>query len=156
MRIVLYTCTAENNRVNKEEYLSNSFQLEGVLRGKSSVIDPIIQIEKTNPAYYNYNYMYIADFRRFYYINNITHIQAKIWEISAHVDVLYTWYRDIIASPCIIERSSTYEDANLYLDDGSFVMDSRKYNTVKSFPYGFNDNGEYVLICAGGVNPNAG
>lgn len=151
MRIVLYTCTAENNRVNKEAYISNAFQLEGTFRDESSVIDPVIRIEKTNPAAYNYNYMYIAAFGRFYYINNIIHIREKIWEIHAHVDVLYTWGASIRASEVVIDKTSSFDDANLYLDDGSFVMDSRKYNTVTSFPNGFNDAGQYILICAGGV-----
>lgn len=151
MRIVLYTCTAENNRVNKEDYITNAFQLEGTLRSETSAIDPVISIEKTNPLAYNYNYMYIKDFQRFYFINNIIHIRNKLWEIHAHVDVLYSWMTDIKKSRAVIDRTSSFDYANLYLDDGSFVMDSHKYNTVKSFPAGFNNSGSNILICAGGV-----
>ena len=150
MRIVLYTCTAENNRVDKESFISNSFQLEGTLRNESSVIDPVITVEKTNPARYNYNYMFIEEFKRYYFINNIVHLRENLWEIHAHVDVLYTWLGDIKNSKCIVDKTQNPDDSNMYFDDGSFVMDSRKYNVVRSFSSGFNDGGQYILICAGG------
>lgn len=151
MRIVLYTCTAETNRVDKEDYITNAFQLEGTLRSETSALDPVIKIEKTNPLAYNYNYMFIKDFHRFYFITNIIHIRNNLWEIHAHVDVLYSWMTDIKKSRAVIDRTSSFDLANLYLDDGSFVMDSHKYNTVKSFSNGFNNNSSNILICAGGT-----
>ena len=150
MVVRLYACTAENNRVDKTDFLSSEFNMEGSLREESSVIDPVILIEKTNPAIQNYNYMYIPEFGRWYYINDIISVNTKLWEIHAHVDVLYTWGADIRKSKCIIDKTADATDANLYLDDGSFVMDSHKYNTVIPFTSGFDSSGSYVLICAGG------
>ena len=149
MRISLYVCTAENNRVDKTDYISSAFNMNGTLREESSIIDPVIVVEKTNPAIQRYNYMYIAEFGRWYYIRDIVSRTNKIWEIHAHVDVLYTWGADIKQNKCVIEKAAS-GDANLYLDDGSFVMDSHKYNTITPFPYGFDDSGNYILICAGG------
>ena len=150
MRIYLYTCNSEYNRINKKEYLTNEFQIEGILKEESSVIDPQILIEKTNPAKYNYNYMYIPDFNRWYYIQNIEHLRNKLWKITAHVDVLYTWGASIKSSKCILERTQNDKNANLYLNDGSFVLDSRKYLLTLPFENGLEDDGELVLICAGG------
>ena len=151
MQISLFTCTAENHRVDKSNYINNRFNLDGTLRNESSVIDPVILIEKTNPAKYHYNYMYIDEFKRWYYINDIISIRNDIWEIHAHVDVLYTWFADIGNMECIIDKTEDYGNANFYYDDGSFVMDSRNNIELKEFANGFNENGQYILICAGGI-----
>lgn len=151
MQISLFTCTAENHRVDKSAYINNRFNLDGTLRNESSVIDPVILIEKSNPAKYHYNYMYIDEFKRWYYINDIISIRNNIWEIHAHVDVLYTWYADIGNMECIIDKTEDYGTANFYYDDGSFVMDCRSNIELKEFSNGFNENGQYILICAGGV-----
>lgn len=150
MQINLFTCTAERNRVNKSNYISNRFNINGTLRNESSIIDPIILIEKTNPVSNYYNYMYIDEFKRWYFINDIVSIRNNIWEIHAHVDVLYTWGADIGNMEAVIDRCENPNDANLYYDDGSFVLDSRNNIEIKEFPNGFNENGSYILICAGG------
>ena len=149
MQIDLFLCTAENVRVDKSGYLNSRFSINGALRNESSIIDPVIIIEKTNPS--AYNYMYISEFSRWYYINDMISIRENVWEIHAHVDVLYTWYRDIANSEAILEKCEDSGNSNMYYDDGSFVFDCRNNFEVKEFPNGFNENGSYILICAGGV-----
>lgn len=150
MDIWLYNCTAENNRVNKSDYISNAFNIQGSLRNPSDVINPTIIIEKTNPAGSLYNYAYITEFRRWYYINNWRSINTNIWELTAHVDVLMTWGAQIKANKAIISRTEDFNNANMYIDDGAFVMDSRKNNTIIEYPLGLDNNGQFILICAGG------
>ena len=151
MELNLFTCNAENERVDKTNFISNRFVMQGTLRDESSVIDPVIVIEKTNPAISNYNYMYIPEFGRWYYINDIVSIRNKIWEIHAHVDVLYTWGADIKNMEGIADKLEDFYNVNMYYDDGSFIMDCRKDIQVKEFPNGLNETGQYILICAGGV-----
>lgn len=150
MQISLFTCTAENNRVDKTDYISNRFVMDGAFRNESSVVDPVILIEKSNPSEFYYNYMYIPDFKRWYYINDYITVRNNLWELHAHVDVLYTWRASITQMKAVIDKTQNLADANMYMDDGSFVMDSRKYNTVIPFPNSLSQNGEYILICAGG------
>lgn len=151
MEINLFTCNAENERVDKTNYISNRFVMNGTLRDESSVIDPVILIEKTNPAKSNYNYMYIPEFGRWYYINDIISVRNALWEIHAHVDVLYTWGADIKNMEGLADKLEDFYNANVYYDDGSFIMDCRKDIQVKEFPSGLNETGQYILICAGGV-----
>lgn len=151
MQISLFSCNAENNRVNKSNYINNRFALDGYLKNNTSVIDPVIVIEKNNPAKYNYNYMYIEEFNRWYFITDIVSLTNTTWEIHAHVDVLYSWYADIGNMECIISKTELYNNANFYYDDGSFVVDCRDSIELKEFSGGFNENGAYILICAGGV-----
>lgn len=151
MQINLFCCNAEKNRVNKTDYITNRFTLDGTLKNKTSITNPIILIEKpTNPVTYNYNYMYIAEFKRYYFIDDIVNVNKNMWEIHASVDVLFSFMYDILSTYAILDKVEDTEKANLYLDDGSFVMDTRKDNTIIKFPSGFNSNGSYILICAGG------
>ena len=151
MQINLFTCTAERNRVNKYDYLSNRFAINGHIKSPTSAMNLVIEIEKTNPVLYKYNYLYIEAFDRYYFIDDITNVSRNRWIIHASVDVLYSFKNDILSMECVIDKVENEIDANLYLDDGSFVMDSRKYNQIKEFPSGLNQNGSYILICAGGV-----
>lgn len=151
MEINLFTCNAERNRVNKYNYLSNRFAMDGTLRKATSAMNIVIEVEKTNPLIYQYNYMYIEEFARWYYIDDISSIRNGLWQISASVDVLMSFKNDILKSEVIVDKIEDESKANLYLDDGSFVMDSRKYNEIKEFPNGLNENGSYILICAGGI-----
>lgn len=150
MQIDLFTCNAERNRIDKSSYISNRFTLEGSFRNESSALDINVIVEKTNPLLYDYNYMYISEFKRWYFINNISTIRNKLWSISATVDVLMTFKTDILSSTAILDKVEDEVVSNVYLDDGSFVMDTRKFNEVLEFPNGLNENGQYILICAGG------
>lgn len=150
MQINLFTYNKERNRINKTEYLFNRFALDGTLRDNTSVVNPVIKVEKTNPTAYGYNYLYIPDFGRYYFIDDIVQIRHNVWEIHARVDVLYSFMTEILANKCIIEKAENSPDANLYLNDGSFVTDARKYNEVIPFANGLSLNGSYILICAGG------
>jgi len=156
MQINLFTYAKEKERIDKTPYLTNRFPLNGNLKNETSVINPVILVEKTNPTLYGYNYLYIPDFKRYYFITNIKQIRSRLWEISAKCDVLYSFMTDILANKCIIEKAENSPDANLYLNDGSFVTDSRKYNEVIPFDSGLSLNGSYILICAGGNGNNGG
>lgn len=149
MTIVLYRCTAENHRVDKSQYISNSWYCEGTLRESSSVINPVITMEKTNPAANLYNYMYIPEFKRWYYINDIVSINNGLWQISAHVDVLYTWGADILKTSAVIDRTGDRDKANAYINDGSIVAEARRWSKVIPFQNGFSGN-SMILIAAGG------
>lgn len=153
MKIDLFAISCERKRVDKTQYLTNRFTLEGTLRQNCSIINPVILVEKTNPSLYNY--MYIAEFSRFYFINNIDSIRHNLWSISAHVDVLYTWRTDIKNSLALIDRTADATKYNNFLDDSNFVAEVRTWDTTKIFPTPLNQNGEYILIAAGGPFSNS-
>lgn len=151
-QIQLLKYTGENNRINKRPYIKERFTMNGFLRAESSIIKPIIVFEKTTPPQNNdYNYMYISAFKRYYFIDNIETLVNGVWRISASVDVLFTYAEDILNNKVIINKTSEYTKGNLYLNDGSYVMDSHKYDEVKQFPTGLSEQGYNILICAGGV-----
>lgn len=150
MQISLFTCECEHNRINKASAIYNRHAMNGNLKTNTSIINPVILVKKTNPAIYNYNYMYIDEFKRFYFITDIVNVRNDLWEIHAHVDVLNSFKNDILKSQVIIEKSEKSNNANMYYNDGSYVTDVRKDVELKEFPSGFNDTGSFILICAGG------
>lgn len=118
--------------------------VNGTLKNATSIIRPTIQIEGTLPT--NCNYFTIPDFGRSYFIDDVTSIHNNIFEISGHVDVLYTYAAQIRACSGIIARQQN--KWNLYIDDGTFKTYQNELITIKKFPSGFQTQ-EFVLAVAG-------
>ena len=85
-----------------------------------------------------------------YFINEFTAVRNGLWRVRLAVDVLETYKTQIKQMPAIIDKQQNKGNSNLYLNDGSYVIDSRSYNTILNFSGGFNDGGKFILITAGG------
>ena len=112
--LVLYTNTAESNRVDKTNFLTTIATLKGTLRESTSILSPSIKIVlDTLPTF---NYCYIQAFGgRYYYVTNITSIRQNLWQIDLKVDVLMTYKTDILTQSAIINRTAdtSYIDKTL-------------------------------------------
>lgn len=110
------------------------FDVEGVLRDESSIVDPIILVECDNPI--TANYAYIAEFNRYYYITDIVSVRNGLWRITMHTDVLKTFSEGILGSPCVVGKSSNR--FNMYLNDSSYKLKQNDLISVQAFPSGFD------------------
>ena len=146
MQLKLYKNLSEKARIGKT--LVEEIDMTGVLHGESSVIDPTILINATQ-SIAEYNYMYINEFKRFYFINNIVAVRNGLFRVEAHVDVLESFEAPIKALNVIIDKQEK-ASFNKYLDSGDWVTTCKQFTNVLSFPNGFNENGEYILLVAGG------
>lgn len=144
MDIVFYNNRSENNKIGK--MLSQQTTLSGAFRDASNVISPRVTIEAGNLD--GLNYAYIAQFGRYYFITEKTALRTNLWDVQLSVDVLESFKNQILNLTGIIDKQEN-EYTNLYLDDGSFVMENKMANQIYNFPNGFNDNGEFILIVAG-------
>ena len=143
--IVLYTNESRDNQRGKD--LTAITTLTGTLRDKSSLIDPTIRLEYDNDLS-ACNYMYIAEFNRYYFIKDIVVIRTNLYEITAHCDVLESAGQALNTCAGIVRRQE--RQWNLYLDDGVFKAYSNPNVVQKSFPSGFNlANATYILAVAG-------
>lgn len=120
MKIHFYNLKTESIRVDKENYLQNEIELTGTLKTGTSIINPIIIINMTNDPYFDYNYMYIEEFKRYYFINDVVAVNNQLWQISAHVDVLYSFLEDIYTTKAFINRQQTNFDPMIRDDLTSF------------------------------------
>lgn len=144
MTIKFYVNNSENNRMVKE--ISEISTLTGTLKTNTSVLNPIIIIEGDLSDYVNANYMWIEEFNRFYFINDIRSIRNNLTEISAHVDVLSTYADYIKQCTGIVKRQENVW--NLYVDDNSFMTYQNPLVITKEFPSGFTTQ-NFVLAVAG-------
>lgn len=142
MRIILYQNTSPANMVNKSP--TQVGVLEGVLRAPTSIINPVINIEYANPV--GFNYIYIQEFGRYYFVNGISIESDKLIVLSAHVDVLKTYATAITNFDAVVKRNEN--KFNLYLDDGIFKAYQNTKHKVIQFPYGFTEY-SYILALAG-------
>lgn len=145
MDIILYKNSSPNNYLEKS--LTGAITISGTFRATSSIIDPEFNIEFANPS--QYNYLYISDFKRFYYINNIESVKNNLWKVTCHVDVLNTYRSQIIAHQAIIDKQTSSSNSDLYIDDGDFIVKNKKNVEIKRFPSGLNEDANFILISAG-------
>lgn len=145
MIISLFVSRDEKNVINKN--LPEPYEIEGHLKGETSITDPIITIDLENPS--SYNYAYIQAFGRYYFINDIKSIRNNLWELSMHVDVLMTYKNEIGNCTAIIDTTEE-TGLNNYLSNDSYKALVKTKTDIVNFPNGLNDDGEYILITAGG------
>lgn len=130
--------------------------LEGTLREESSIVDPVILVECSNPI--TANYAYIEAFHRYYFIRDISAFRSykdenenmhNLWRITMHTDVLKTFAEGILGSPCIVAKTGG-NDFNLYLPDPNYKRQQNDRYGFVEFPNGFNyDNCRFYLTFFG-------
>lgn len=130
------------NYVNKT--ISLVAELEGVLREPTSIIDPVLTLEF--PASTAFNYCYIPDFGRYYYVTGISSESNSLISVALHCDVLMTYKEGLKTFDAIIKRQE--HKFNLYLDDGIFKSYQNSKHKIIAFPGSFSTY-SYILALAG-------
>lgn len=145
MNFIFYQNTSKKIEVNKSLTQVSSFT--GNWKNDTGVRTPTIVIESNN--FPTGNYVFIADFSRYYYISEVRPITNNIFEIDLICDVLMTFADDIKASGAIIARQEN--KWNMYLNDGTFKTLQNPKFWVKAFPAGFTTQ-NFVLLTAGNTS----
>ena len=147
MVLVLYKNNSERNCVIK--VLTNELTLNGSLRHETSVKTPVITIAGDN-SIISYNYAFIVEFNRYYFITDIKAVRNGIWELSLLCDVLMSFKDDILTSYAVIDQTQEYDIYN-YLSSDTFVTSVKDKTDIINFSgSSLLDSGEYILITAGG------
>lgn len=89
MNIILYKLKDEVNDVKKTRTLSGTgLTLTGALRASTSKLTPYVEISQDINDLNDYNYAYIVDFKRYYFLSNPVSIRNGLTGYSLKVDVL--------------------------------------------------------------------
>ena len=147
MEIKLYKNLSENNVIGKT--LTQIKSVEANLKNDVSVINPTLVLNYTANIL-DSNYCFIPKFNRYYFIDEIVPITGDRCIVKCRVDVLESFKEDIKSLTVILDKTQSIYKSNKYLDDGSFVVENKDFNAIYNFPNGFNDEGTFILICAGG------
>lgn len=142
LSVTLYNSSSPVEKIGKTLTAGGTYSCS--LKETTSILNPVLVIRTTDPVY-NYNYLYIQEFGRYYFINDIKSVNNNVWEISAHVDVLETYKTAILANEAVIRRQDKL--FNLYLDDSDFhVLNYERVQTLKFPQNAFSKNLTYVLV----------
>ena len=148
MDVTLCNNASESNIINKT--VTDIKQVSCVIKGNLSVINPVLLLAYGGDIDPAINYMKIPELDRCYFITDIIDLTGGRFEIRGKVDVLESFKNAILSLSVLLDKQQGVDDTNMYLDDGSYVVENKEFNTVINFPNGFNDAGEYILITAGG------
>ena len=148
MLIHLCNTPDERNIINKN--IRQIGDVNAVIKGEISIEKPIFIFDFDGNAD-NINYMIISELGRNYFIDDVIHLTGHRYEIHASVDVLESFKGSILSLSCVIEKQEQDLLCNKYYNDGSFISSEKEFIYSKNFPNGFNENGEFVLITAGGI-----
>lgn len=105
MNIIYWT--SFNKRKNSTKQPTSGTTLVVKLKDECSIINPIFQSAQM-PA--NTNYIYVAEWSRYYFVTNVVYITNTIKEFSCEVDVLASFKTDIGSTAAQIAFSSTGYD----------------------------------------------
>lgn len=134
MNITLYVNTSDPKAVNKT--LTNDLNISGIAKDPLDMVNPVIEVEGDIVASLGqYNYMYIEDYARYYFIS-ITGESYRLSTITGHCDVLSTsknWLK--LRQATVSRNESLY---NAYLEDPNFSSYAYTNIVLKKFPTAVN------------------
>lgn len=138
MNILFYNTSSENNRIGKT--LENETTLTGSFKTEIDVQDPVLEV---NTNLMNFNYCYIPDLNRYYFINKIEITRTNFFTVYLHIDVLETYKDEIKALKVVVSNSS---GGNPYYDGYISGVDVRTEYETKQFENNFDENGQLILV----------
>lgn len=145
--IILYKTTDKPNVLNKT--LNNALNVTGKFRTELNNMDLIVEIQYNNIEQIqqsNYNYVYITDLDKYYFITSFEIINNKIISLNLHIDVLMTYKTDILNSYGLLTQGN---NTNMYYP--TIPHTSKKVIRKIEFNNPFSENGVYVLTTIKGV-----
>lgn len=134
-----------NNTIGKS--VTTVQDLTGYWRDAVDIINPVIRIERSSAV--GFNYVYIADFDRWYYVDEVNATNNNVLELHLSVDVLQSFAPEILAHSAILDKQEHVY--NLYLNDDSIKVYQNPLVSTWKFPNQFfaDGNFEFALIVAG-------
>lgn len=134
----LFKNSSENNDVSKT--LTDEHKVTGYSRVVVDMLNPVIDLAGIEVN--SYNYCYVQELNRYYYIENINISPNGVYRLSMRIDVLMTYRDDIMASHGLITKNREY---NPYT--GDVDVESRYTLEKHEFENGFDfTNGDFVLV----------
>ena len=139
MTVIFYKYNDIKNKINKP--LSGGLTVNDVIMHNDFDITAFELLIKNSNFNSEYNYCYIQDLGRYYYIDSVEKMNGTIYKIRVSVDVLKSFSTQIENINAIITKSEN--------PDNNFVdcEKSENYtNEVINLTDNFNHNGNLILV----------
>ena len=149
MQLSLKKCLSPENQLYKK-FGAETLDVNFKCKEPVSLYDPLIILE-TPDDISKYNYAFISEWGRYYFLDphNVEAIHENIYSIRLRCDSLSTFADQVVAIPCIIDRTES-AGGSPYLRSEAHIVNCKHKTDILNFPNGLNDTGEFILITAGG------
>lgn len=145
MIMKMYNTSDSNNTINKT--LANETEFNIKLKGDTSITRPVVVLHSNSIILFNY--AYIPEFNRYYFVDKIELFPNGIYNISLKVDVLESFKNDIKNSRGLISKQT---NINNYYNDSYESEIKKEVDLYKSnVTFDLNKKSK-ILVTIGGVN----
>lgn len=131
--------------------------IEGTLKERTDILSPTIKIElKTLSPQFAYNYCYIPQFERYYFVNSYVY-DPPFWEINLVCDVLASHRENLKLTLAYVARSSSEYDGTIVDTMYPATSDPVTYVDIPTSNNPFTSDaqkGTYVLGVINGESSN--
>ena len=145
-----YNCTRDERYVQKlkssDQTNTEPVNVE-ILTDQNNVVRPTIRVQ-TGRLGRATNYVWLRDFKRFYYIRSWTADNGYI-TMNLEVDVLMSFKKELMSSDVMIKRNEF--NNNNYLIDDNLQISTPTRVKIKEFPKGFDKSKQifYLAVVSG-------
>lgn len=142
MELKLYKTVSSNNEINK--ILTDELVFDVNFKKRTDILSPEIPIHSEIDLV-KYNYAYIEQFERYYFIEEIEPKPNKIYRIRLRVDVIESFKDDILNADSRITGSQELDYTNQSVDS-----DIRKETDKILGDYVLENNHTFIMTTLGG------
>lgn len=143
MLMKLYTTKTPNNTIGK--VLENETEYNIKFKSQADRTKPVVVL--MSETMIDFNYAYIPDFNRYYFVESIEVTPNKIYNISLRCDVLESFKNDILESSGFVNQQTT---PNKYYNSDYQTEIKKEVDVIKS-NVALDTTKSTILVTIGGV-----
>ena len=139
----IYNTEDSTNTLNKNITFVEDIDIK--FKEEVNIFKPVITIRYDQLI--NFNYMYIPEFTRYYFVESVTSYPNKIYTITLKCDVLMSFKDDILNSEGNITSKTNYNDYYNF----NYSSEVRKETNIYNSDVILDDVKTTILCTIGGV-----
>ena len=143
MLMKLYTTKTPNNTIGK--VLENETEYNIKFKSQADRTKPVVVL--MSETMIDFNYAYIPDFNRYYFVESIKVTPNKIYNITLRCDVLESFKNDILESSGFVNQQTT---PNKYYNSDYQTEIKKEVDVIKS-NVTLDTTKSTILVTIGGV-----
>ena len=131
MTIKTYRFLGDSRKIDKTIAAVKTYSNAEIV-GDMSIHTPTISLQMDSfTDVINFNYIYIQELRRYYYVIDSTIREDGFVQLQCKVDVLKSFKADILASTQYVERQEN--KCSYQVPDDGYIIKSNRNMTIKNF-----------------------
>lgn len=148
MNAIFYKVSDMNNTLDRK--LGEGTEIDQIIRGTPwNILQPRFRVKtKFNGQFFPFNYLYLKDFNRYYFITDRNILYNGLIELYCRVDVLKTYKELVKASSAYVTKTTNF---NKLVNTG-YDSTVEKELEIISLPITLNSEGTNILLANKGGN----